>query len=94
MRMIDRSTAFKKDYKRERKGQRGPDLDEKLAQYVTKLANDEALPEKASDHPLSGPWAGYRDCHLWPDLVLIYCKPDKDTAAPARLGSHAELFGS
>jgi mRNA interferase YafQ len=92
MRTIERSTAFKKDYKRELKGQRGPYLEERLTEYVTKLVNDEALPEKASDHPLSGAWAGYRDCHMWPDLVLIYSKPDAGTLRLARLGSHSELF--
>jgi mRNA interferase YafQ len=41
---------------------------------------------------LSGNWAGYRECHLKPDLLLIYCKPDASTLRLARLGSHSELF--
>jgi len=44
------------------------------------------------DHDLSGNWAGYRDCHIKPDLLLIYRKPDPDTLQLARLGSHSELF--
>jgi mRNA interferase YafQ len=92
MRTIERSTAFKKDFKRELKGQRGPDLDKRLADYVGKLVNDEALPEAARDHALLGAWAGYLDCHLWPDLVLIYSKPDAGTLRLVRLGSHSELF--
>ncbi len=49
------------------------------------------MPEKFSDHPLSGDWDGYRDCHLKPDLVLIY-KADEDVLRLARLGSHSNLF--
>ncbi|MGD1641148.1 type II toxin-antitoxin system YafQ family toxin [Klebsiella pneumoniae] len=45
------------------------------------------------DHDLSGDWAGYRECHIKPDLLLIYRKSDADTLRLARLGSHSELFG-
>ncbi|MDD2676921.1 MAG: type II toxin-antitoxin system YafQ family toxin [Methylacidiphilaceae bacterium] len=45
------------------------------------------------DHDLSGDWAGYRECHIKPDLLLIYRKSDSDTLRLARLGSHSELFG-
>jgi mRNA interferase YafQ len=50
------------------------------------------LPENNRDHALSGDWAGYRECHLKPDLLLIYRKPDARTLRIARLGSHSELF--
>ena len=33
----------------------------------------------------------FRDCHVKPDLVLIYEKPDDDTLRLVRLGSHSEL---
>jgi mRNA interferase YafQ len=36
---------------------------------------------------------GYRECHIKPDLLLIYRKPGADTLRLARLGSHSELFG-
>jgi mRNA interferase YafQ len=36
---------------------------------------------------------GYRECHVKPDLLLIYRKPDPRTLRPARIGSHSELFG-
>ena len=57
------------------------------------LLVDEPLPEKNRDHALSGDWSGYRECHVKPDLLLIYRKPDADTLRLARLGSHSELFG-
>ena len=43
------------------------------------------------DHPLSGTWADHRDCHVKPDLVLLYQKPDAKTLLLVRLGSHAKL---
>jgi len=55
--------------------------------------NDEELPEKYHDHSLSGDWFGYCECHVKPDLLLIYKKPDGNVLRLARLGSHSELFG-
>ena len=43
------------------------------------------------DHALSGSWTDFRDCHVRPDLVLIYQKPDAKTLRLVRIGSHAEL---
>ena len=50
------------------------------------------LQDKHRDHGLSGKWKGYRDCHIKPDLVLIY-KKSATVLSLVRLGSHAELFG-
>lgn len=93
MRGIERSTAFKRDYKREKKGVHGDALDALLVATISALAADKALPKANSDHPLSGDWNGYRDCHLKPDPLLIYRKPDATTLQLVRLGSHSELFG-
>jgi mRNA interferase YafQ len=57
------------------------------------LANDRPLEPKHRDHDLSGDWSGYRECHVKPDLLLIYRKTDQDLLRLARLGSHSELFG-
>jgi mRNA interferase YafQ len=92
MRTIERTTAFKRDYKREKKGQYRRKLDGWLSVVVSMLANDHALPDAFVDHALSGQWKDHRDCHLKPDLVLIYRKPDTETLQLVRLGSHAELF--
>jgi len=40
-----------------------------------------------------GEWADHRECHLRPDLLLIYRKPNPETLQLVRLGSHSELFG-
>ncbi len=89
-RMIEMATRFKKDYKRELKTD--PSLPEKLTPVIDLLANDADLPERLSDHPLQGDWKGFRDCHIKPDLVMIYTKSN-GVLSLARLGSHSELFG-
>jgi len=91
MREIERTSRFKRDYKREARGRHRSTLAEILAVLLRLLANDAPLPERYRDHALSGEWSGYRDCHLRPDLVLIYEKPDAETLRLIRLGSHSEL---
>jgi mRNA interferase YafQ len=92
MREIERSNRFKRDYKRELKGLYRSTLADDLARVVHALAADMSLEPRYRDHPLRGSFAGYRDCHIRPDLVLIYAKPDADTLQLVRLGSHSELF--
>jgi mRNA interferase YafQ len=94
MRTIERSSAFKRDYRRVKATPRhGKDLDPLLSEVLALLLDDRALPESKRDHALSGDWTGYRECHIKPDLLLIYRKPDVDTLRLARLGSHSALFG-
>ena len=90
MRTIERTTAFKRDFKREAKGPHSAVLDTDLRQIIAALANDQPLEPKHRDHALSSNWKGYRDCHVRPDLVLIY-RLDDDLLILARLGSHSEL---
>jgi mRNA interferase YafQ len=93
MRAIDRAASFKRDYKREAKGQHRATLDSELKPVLLALATDRSLDPRYRDHDLSGDWAGYRECHVKPDLLLIYRKSAADTLRLARLGSHSELFG-
>lgn len=87
---IQWTTAFKKDYKREKK--KNANIDALLMPLLTKLVNNEPLEERYHDHLLTGDKKGYRDCHIKPDLLLIYQKPDIDTLVLIRLGSHAEVL--
>jgi mRNA interferase YafQ len=91
MRTIRRTTRFKRDYKREAKGRYRATLDRDLRAVVLLLAADAPLPETHRDHALTGNWKDHRDCHITPDLVLIYRKPDAETLDLVRLGSHSEL---
>ena len=91
MRTIRRTAAFKRDYKREKRGRFAPTLDAELASVVAELAADRELPWHRQDHRLSGQWKDHRDCHIRPDLVLIYRKPDAIHLDLVRPGSHSEL---
>ena len=91
MREIKYTTRFQRDYKREKSGRYAKKLDALLMGAVNLLAADASLPHRSFDHPLSGEWNDHRDCHLRPDLVLIYRKPDDESLELVRLGSHGEL---
>ncbi len=63
-------------------------------EYVLdKLANDEILEVKFKDHQLKGEYKDFRECHIKPDLLLVY-KKDKDLLIliAFKLGSHSEIF--
>lgn len=55
------------------------------------LLNDLPLPAKYCDHALKGKLTGTRDCHVKPDLVLLYEKPDSNTLFLSALNTHSEL---
>ncbi|AKH68394.1 addiction module toxin component, YafQ family/addiction module toxin, RelE/StbE family [Spongiibacter sp. IMCC21906] len=87
---LEYSTQFKKDFKKIAKLSI-PDIVE-VGHVIKQLQLGETLPEKYVDHSLSGDWQNYRDCHVKPDLVLIY-KIDSNSLKLARIGTHSELFG-
>ncbi len=91
MRTIRPTSRFKRDYKRAKSGRHSKTLDVALMEAVNLLASDMALPRHHFDHPLSGEWSDYRDCHIKPDLILIYRKPDDEHLDLVRLGSHSEI---
>jgi len=67
--------------------------DEELSyiDVLYKLLNDEALEEKYKDHQLKGNFDGCRECHIKPDLLLIY-KIKEEVIELIDIGSHSELF--
>ena len=89
-RTIKRSSQFKKDFKRFR---HDAVVVSELTYVLSLLVVDSELPEKYSDHPLHNNWEGTRDCHIRPDVVLIYCKYEDvlKILKLERLGSHSEL---
>ncbi len=84
------SNQFKRDLKLA--ANRGYDLD-LLDWVVTELANGAQLPEKYRDHGLTGKYAGFRECHIQPDWLLVYRIDEEDILLfLSRTGSHSDLF--
>jgi mRNA interferase YafQ len=77
MRIVKHTSRFRRDYKREKSGRHSKRLDADLLDAVALLAKDEPLPRRYFDHPLGGEWNDHRDCHIKPDLILIYRKPER-----------------
>ena len=84
------SNQFKRDLRLAAK--RGYDLD-LLDEIVNKPASKEELPEKNRDHNLTGKYAGFRECHIQPDWLLVY-RTDETALILflSRTGTHADLF--
>ena len=84
------SSRFKKDIKVAKK--RKLNLNE-LRLVINKLANQEQLEEKYKDHPLSGDFKDFRECHIKPDWLLIYSIDDEELELFLfRTGTHSDLF--
>jgi mRNA interferase YafQ len=92
MRTIRFTARFKKDVGRVQKSVSPESLRTQMQPVLDLLLTDTPLPIKNRDHALRGEWIGYRDCHIRPDLVLIYRKYEPVFWELTRLGSHSELF--
>ncbi len=88
MRLIRRTSQFKKDFKRMQK--RGKGFAEFKA-VIEQLADGRQLASRYRDHELVGQYAGTRECHIEADWLLIYELTDADLIL-IRTGSHADLF--
>ena len=93
MRRIERTVAFKRDYRRIKAAPNHRMLDDLLAPILHLLATGRPLPARLRDHSLSNDWNDHRECHIKPDLLLIYRRPKPDILQLVRLGSHSDLFG-
>ncbi len=90
MLVLHTTSKFKKDFKRIKK--RGYNIS-KLDYVIGILLNEDLLPEKYLDHPLSGNYTGFRECHISPDWLLVYAiDNDKLILTAARTGSHSDIF--
>ena len=64
-----------------------------LDDIVEKLLNGVPLDEKNRDHELKGKFAGFRECHIQPDWLLIYLiENDVLTLTLVDTGTHSDLF--
>ena len=86
---VKKTTRFKKDYRLAKK--RGQNLNF-LQEIILKLADGQILPDKNHDHALTGDWAGFRECHITPDWLLVYRKEDDILVLTlTRTGAHSDL---
>jgi mRNA interferase YafQ len=82
------TSRFKKDFKKIQNQTKEIII---FREILDKLRKNIKLEEKYKDHKLTGNYKNYRECHLLPDLLLIY-KINDDEIILERIGSHSELF--
>lgn len=64
-----------------------------ITDVIDMLSKGETLPEKYKNHPLKGELKGYYDCHVLPDLVLIYkIEKEKLVLILFDIETHSNLF--
>lgn len=89
MKIIRRTSRFKKDIKRMQK--RGKNLDT-FREIINNLTIGQKLEPKYRDHVLIGGYEGARECHIEADWLLIY-ELTQDELVLIRTGTHSDLFG-
>ena len=89
-RQCAQTSEFKKSWERyKRAGRR--DMNE-VREVMVMLFLGKQLPQEYLDHALTGEWAGFRECHIGGDFLMIYEHSRSDLLTFVDLGSHAELF--
>ena len=89
IRTINKTSRFKKEYRKalKRGGDPAP-----FEFVLNELVQGCKLPEKHRDHALTGNWAGFRECHIEPDWLLIYLiEKDALILTLTRTGTHSDL---
>lgn len=89
MKKLHPTTQYKKDYKRFRNN---PDKLRKLMVILSMLQSEIPIPAEYYPHLLSGNYAGFMECHIEGDFLLIWFDRESDQIDLVRLGSHSELF--
>lgn len=62
-----------------------------LIDVLNHLIHAKQLPEKYRDHQLKGDMKRFRECHIKPDLLLVYEQFENEVIL-VRINSHSELF--
>ncbi len=88
---LKRSNKFKKDFKKLSKGSYF-DVDV-FVFIVEMIINTGILPAKYKNHKLQGEFIGCMECHIQPDVLLIYSLDKEERIINLlRIGSHSNLF--
>jgi len=91
MREVLFTAKFTRDLKKVRRSV-GRDVLLELNAVIESLGDDIPLAGRYRDHALAGEWRDFRECHVRPDLLLVYRK-EPGIIRVVRLGGHSELFG-
>jgi len=83
-----RTKTFKRSFK---KLNLTDDELQNFIEIIYKLSNGLALEQKYKDHQLKGELKEFRECHIKPDLLLIY-RIKNSRLELIDIGSHSELF--
>ncbi|MDY6269299.1 MAG: type II toxin-antitoxin system YafQ family toxin [Selenomonadaceae bacterium] len=87
---LEMTAKFRKDYKLCKK--RGLKIS-LLKDVINTLLAEKPLDERHRDHALTGNYAGFRECHIQPDWLLVYAiKKEQLVLTASRTGTHSDLF--
>lgn len=89
MKKLHPTTQYKKDYKRIRNN---PGKLKSLMVVLDMLQSETPIPAEYYPHILTGDYAGFMECHIKGDFLLIWFDSETDSIDLVRLGSHSELF--
>ncbi|MDD4662025.1 MAG: type II toxin-antitoxin system YafQ family toxin [Candidatus Pacebacteria bacterium] len=84
------SSQFKKDLKNYKNEQK---VSAELEKVLDILIKGDVLPNKYHNHPLKGSFKDCLECHIKPDIILIYKKEKSELIVLLlRVGSHSNIF--
>ena len=92
MRTISKASTFKRDLKKLTHNARYKGFETVLVSVIDDLLAERPLPTRLKDHALRGVYTGCRECHLHPDLLLIYRDDSLGGITLMRLGTHSEVL--
>jgi len=86
------TTLYKKELKKYLKQPKKLDKIEKIVQILIEKGS-EGIPTDKNPHLLIGNYKGCMECHIEPDLLLIWKQYEEDKLITLnRIGTHSELF--
>lgn len=88
---VDTTEQFERSFRECIRAGKDP---QELWEVVEILAEDGSLPEVYSPHMLTGLYAGFWECHIEDDWLLVWRQNNKQlTLLLTNTGTHESLFG-
>jgi mRNA interferase YafQ len=92
--LIKRTKDFEKSFRKISRSGLSLKTREKLEFVIDAIAIEKKLDTKHKNHRLKGELRDYCECHIAPDLLLIYkIEEEENLLILVDIGSHAQLFG-